>query len=60
VLSHCIAVGLFSVQLTVAWVPTVERIRFHGYICSTPTLRSNGTVFPGNLLDLESVTILCR
>jgi hypothetical protein len=45
VLSHCIAVGLFSVQLTVAWVPTVERIRYHGYICSTPTLRSNGTVF---------------
>jgi hypothetical protein len=46
VLSHCIAVGLFSVQLTVAWVPTVERIRYHGYICSTLTLRSNGTVFP--------------
>jgi hypothetical protein len=45
VLSNCIAVGLFSVQLTVAWVPTVERIRYPGYICSTPTLRSNGTVF---------------
>jgi hypothetical protein len=46
VLSHCIAGGLFSIQLTVAWVPTVERIRYPGYICSTLTLRSNGTVFP--------------
>jgi hypothetical protein len=45
-LAHCVAVDLFSVQLTVAWVPTVERIRYHGYICSTPTLRNNGTVFP--------------
>jgi hypothetical protein len=49
VLSQCTAVGLVSVQQTVAWVPIVERIRYHGYICSTPTLRSNGTVFP--LLD---------
>jgi hypothetical protein len=45
-LANCIGVDLFSVQLTVAWVPEVERIRYHGYICSTPTLRSNGTVFP--------------
>jgi hypothetical protein len=30
-LAHCTAVDLFSVQLTVAWVPTVERIRYHGY-----------------------------
>jgi hypothetical protein len=54
-------VDLFSVQLTVAWVPTVERIRYHGYICSTPTLRSNGTVFPlyksGNNVPLYIYTV---
>jgi hypothetical protein len=57
-LPHCIAVDLFSVQLTVVWIPTVERIRYHGYIYSASTLRSNGTVFPRNLLDRQSVTIL--